>query len=264
MSSNRVDEARRLFDPTHADHDPDVPIWVKRLDNSPELWDVYLDWAESRIADEREAVPSAGGDTTAVDESWLEELPPLVRAAARGDDQTVETLLAAGSDPNEADSDGWSALHAAAARDHHKVVQRLLAAGATVDARTRDGFTPLLNAASAGRAVIESLLGAGADPSAQEERLGWRPLDRYAEHANAAGVELVIAAGVPVDAEDFGGTTALADAAEAGCGECVELLLAAGADAKRTFDGETPADLAEKHGHTALARRLADAANGRG
>ncbi len=74
----------------------------------------------------------------------------------------------------------------------------------------------------------------------------------------------MLAAGVPVDAEDFGGTTALADAAEAGCGECVELLLAAGADPTRAFDGETPADLADKHGHTALARRLTEAADSRG
>lgn len=132
-----------------------------------------------------------------------------------------------------------------------------------VNARTRDGFTPLLNAASAGRTTIALLLKAGADPTAQERGLGWRPLDRYAEHGNAPGVELVLAAGVPVDADDFGGGTALADAAEAGCGECVDLLLAAGADPTRTFDGETPADLAGKHGHAVLSRRLADAATSR-
>lgn len=131
-----------------------------------------------------------------------------------------------------------------------------------MDARTEDGFTPLLNAASAGRPVIEALLTAGADAAAQERRLGWRPLDRFAEYANAAGVELVLKAGADVDAEDFTGGTALSDAAEAGCEECVELLLAAGADATRTWDGASAAELAKKRGFTRLAERLTQATNG--
>jgi ankyrin repeat protein len=191
-----------------------------------------------------------------VDDAWLDELPPLVQAAAKGDNDAVERLLDGGADANEADPSGWIALHAAATRDHPYVVRRLLSSGADANARTRDGFTPLLNAAAAGRAVIEALLEAGADPAAQESRLGWRPLYRFAEYASAAGVELVL----KVDAEDLDGGTALAAAAESGCAECVELLLAAGADASRAWDGRSAADLARKHGFTTLAERLAQAA----
>jgi ankyrin repeat protein len=198
-----------------------------------------------------------------VDEAWLDELPPLVRAAATGDDREVERLLACGADPNEADTSGWTALHAAATRNHVDVVHRLLSWGADVDARAEHGFTPLLNAAAAGHLVIEALLAAGADATAQESRLGWRPLDRFADHANAAGIELVLKAGADVDAEDFSGGTALASAAEAGCEECVELLPAAGADAARTWDGESPADLAREQGFTRLAERLTRAATSR-
>jgi ankyrin repeat protein len=196
-----------------------------------------------------------------VDDAWLDELPPLVRAAARGDDGEVARLLARGTDPNEADITGWTALHAAATRDHADVVRRLLAVGATVDARSDDDFTPLLNAVSAARPVIEALLAAGADVEAQESQLGSRPLDRFAGYANVAGVELVLKAGAEVDAEDFSGGTALADAAEAGYVECVELLLAAGADATRTWDGESAADLARRQGFSELAERLEQAAS---
>lgn len=69
--------------------------------------EVYMERLESQIDEGACGLLRVGGDTTAVDDSWLEELPPLVRASARGDDQAVETLLAAGSDPNEADGDGW-------------------------------------------------------------------------------------------------------------------------------------------------------------
>jgi ankyrin repeat protein len=194
-------------------------------------------------------------------EAWLDELPPLVRAAAKGDDREVERILARGTDPNEADSSGWTALHAAATRNHVDVVRRLLSSGADVDARTEDGVTPLLNAACAGRPVIEALLAAGANAAAKDRGQGWRPLDRFADYANAAGVELVLKAGADVDAEDFNGGTALANAAEAGCEECVELLLAAGVDATRTWDGASAADLARRHGFTRLAERLAQAAS---
>lgn len=52
------------------------------------------------------------------------------------------------------------------------------------------------------------------------------------------------------------------DAAEAGSIECIKLLLQAGADPSLTSEGETAADLALKHGHTAAARILQDAMPG--
>jgi len=195
-------------------------------------------------------------DTANVEPDWRESLPPLVRAAEAGDGVAVERLLASGSDPDEADEDGWSALHAAAARDHPAVVAQLLQAGAAVDAREQHGFTPLLNTASAGPEVIEQLLAAGADPMAQDDRFRWRPLDRYAAHANVAGVRLVLAAGARAD---LPGCSALGDAAEAGCAECVELLLSAGADPAQTWDDQSAAELAAKHGHLELSRRLSQA-----
>jgi ankyrin repeat protein len=78
-----------------------------------------------------------------VDDDWLDELSPLVRAAATGDRANVAEQLAVGVDPNQAAQDGRSALHAAATFDHTEIVVLLLDAGAAVGARTDNGFTPL-------------------------------------------------------------------------------------------------------------------------
>jgi hypothetical protein len=190
-------------------------------------------------------------------DEWIDELPALVRAAAQGNISGTADLLRTGSDPNEADEDGWTALHAAAVFNHLQIVKLLLQAGAAVDTRTHRGFTPLLNAARAEGPVVTALLNAGADPAAQEAGLGWRPLDRVAEYANARAVQLLLDAGAEVDAQDFSGQTALMAAAEAGSTECVELLLRAGANAAVTCDGQTASSLAARQGHHTLAAYLA-------
>lgn len=194
------------------------------------------------------------------DPELLSRVPPLVRASALGDLCAVDHLLEE-ADPDEADEDGWSALHAAAVFDRPDVVQRLLSAGATVDARSDGGFTPLLNAARASPPVLRALLAAGADPDARAD-IGWRPIDRLAEHGNAAGLRVLLeATRQHVDVRDSEhDSTALMDAAEAGSLDCVELLLHAGADPSLTSEGRTAADLALKHGHAALARILRSAA----
>ena len=190
-------------------------------------------------------------------DEWINELPALVRAAVKGNVSETAGLLRTGSDPNEADGDGWTALHAAAVFNHLQIVKLLLQAGAAVDTRSHGGFTPLLNAAQAEAPVVAALLDAGADPAAQEAGLGWRPLSRFAEYANAPAVRLLLDAGAEVDAGDFSGATALMDAAEAGSAECVELLLRAGADPAMTCKGQTASALAARHGHHALAAYLA-------
>jgi ankyrin repeat protein len=184
-------------------------------------------------------------------------VPELVACAARGKTEAVAGLLASGADPNTADEEGWTALHAAAVFDHLPVVRLLLEAGAAVDPRSADGFTPLLNGARASADVVDALLAAGADPNAHDERLGWRPLDRFADYGNVDGIRLVLAAGAEVDARDFAGATALMAAAENGEADCVALLLDHGADASiRTEDGSTAASLAARRGHHALAATI--------
>lgn len=187
------------------------------------------------------------------DPAWVEQLPPLVRAAHLGDAAAVGMLLDSGVDPQQSDDEGWSALHAAAASNSVEVVQHLIRAGSVVDARTADGFTPLLNGAKAGPDLVTALLSAGADPMAQDYRNGWRPLDRFAEYGNAAAIRLLLKAGVEVNPPGPNSGTALMDAVEAGSLECVQILLDAGADPAVEIGGDTGYSLALHHGHNEIA-----------
>ena len=59
-------------------------------------------------------------------------LPELVYWASLGDLEQVEQLLEDGTDPNQTDDEGYSALQAAAENDHLAVVQLLVSKGANV------------------------------------------------------------------------------------------------------------------------------------
>ncbi len=59
-------------------------------------------------------------------------LPELVYWASLGDVEQVQQLMAAGTDPNQTDDEGYSALQAAAENDHLAVVQLLVSKGANV------------------------------------------------------------------------------------------------------------------------------------
>ncbi|MCU4482470.1 ankyrin repeat domain-containing protein [Acinetobacter ursingii] len=59
-------------------------------------------------------------------------LPELVYWSSLGDVEQVEQLLAEGTDPNQTDDDGYSALQAAAENDHLAVVKLLVGKGANV------------------------------------------------------------------------------------------------------------------------------------
>lgn len=90
-------------------------------------------------------------------------------AAIDGDVEAARALLAAGSDPDAQDAQGWSPLHFAAQASAAAVVEVLLAAGASTELRDSHGNTPLFRAVFNSRgdgATIAALRAAGADPLA--------------------------------------------------------------------------------------------------
>lgn len=87
----------------------------------------------------------------------------LMAAARFNQPEVVARLLAAGADPNLADSDGLTALHFAAERDSAAVAALLLDAGADVQICSLREVTPLDLALFAGaRQTIDLLTGRGA------------------------------------------------------------------------------------------------------
>jgi ankyrin repeat protein len=64
-------------------------------------------------------------------------------AAARGHIKAVKQHLAAGTDVNAKDNDGWTPLHKAAWGGHKEIAELLIAKGADVNANDIIGRTPL-------------------------------------------------------------------------------------------------------------------------
>ncbi|MEB3754564.1 ankyrin repeat domain-containing protein [Acinetobacter sp. MD2(2019)] len=68
-------------------------------------------------------------------------LPELVYWASLGDAAQIEQLLSVGTDPNQTDDEGYSALHAAAENNYLAVVKLLIQHGA--DATYKSEYSAL-------------------------------------------------------------------------------------------------------------------------
>ena len=166
---------------------------------------------------------------------------PVAEAAARGDLESVRTLLRDGADVNAAQGDGMTALHWAALRGDAEMVSVLVYAGANVASTTRLGaYTPLHLASRDGRAeAVTLLIEAGSDPDAAATT-GVTPLHFAAAGGDVPTLTSLLEAGVEVDArENSNGQTPLIFAAAAGRLDAVRALIAHGADvsiASRVLD----------------------------
>jgi uncharacterized protein len=140
---------------------------------------------------------------------------PIFKAAAAGQQETVESELAEGARVNDQDAEGFGALHHAAYGGHEELCLYLLDQGALINLVSATGDTPLLLASSAG-------------------------------HENV--VKLLIEKDAKLDPRSANGMTALLKASFSGHAEVVEVLLEAGADASvKDARGRTALELAEKY-----------------
>ncbi len=186
----------------------------------------------------------------------------LLRAAADGKPREVERLLAAGADPDEADTGGRTAVTHAAYGGHAEVVRLLLGAGADVDRQDANRANPLLSTGETGFLdVLEEVL--RADPDlARTNRFGGTALIPAADRGHVAIVRRLLRTDVDVDHVNDLGWTALLEAVILGDGgpahtEIVRLLLDAGADPEvADREGVTPLEHARAAGYDKIARLL--------
>ena len=152
----------------------------------------------------------------------------LEAASLEGHGSVVTLLLGARADVNVADSNGWTALHNAVSSGHLNVSRNLLEARADINATTIDGSTALHLVADADPKVDFKLI-AGSD--AQGRTSFFAP----------ALVQCLCAAGANVDQASNDGSTPLHEAATVVASSTVLALRSNGANAAAVDkEGRTP------------------------
>ncbi|XP_022751651.1 potassium channel AKT1-like [Durio zibethinus] len=172
----------------------------------------------------------------------------LCFAAARGDDLLLQQLLRRGSDPNEQDNSGRTALHIAASNGSDHCVSLLLEYGVDPNIRDPEGSVPLWDAIMGKHeSVIKLLVENGAT-------LSYGDVGQFAcsavEQNNLDLLKDIVKYGGDVTQPKSNGTTAIHAATCEGNVEMVRFLLQQGADIDaKDSDGWTARAMADHQGH---------------
>src|SRR5262245_30913488 len=156
--------------------------------------------------------------------------PSLIDAAKNTDRGTLRLLVQQGTNVNQTEADGTTALHWASYRDDLESAEILIRAGAKVNAANDLGATPLWTASLNGSAaMVRRLLQAGANPNIPL-LLGETPVMVASRSGNSEIVEQLLAKGADVNARAARGQTALMWAVAQRHPDVVGVLLAHGAN----------------------------------
>ncbi|WP_265023276.1 ankyrin repeat domain-containing protein [Wolbachia endosymbiont (group A) of Epistrophe grossularia] len=183
----------------------------------------------------------------------LQNTDELLKAAGRGDIDTVNDLINQGASVNATDQDGKTPLHCAAKNSHEEVVESLLGKdGIDVNLADKNKDTPLHSVLKKGNIdinVLNALLRKeGIDVNLADKNKD-TPLHSVLKKDNIdinVLNALLGAEGIDVNIEDkYEKKTPLHLAAQDNNQEIVEDLIRAGADVnKKDKNGDTPFDLA--------------------
>lgn len=158
----------------------------------------------------------------------------LFDASLSGDITRVNSLLAAGVDPNSSNANRTSALTAAACNGHLAVVRALIARGALVTTSDNQGFSPLyLSCYKGHEAIVRELVNASPPPNVSQPTAdGTTPLHAASLCGYAEIVRMLLDKGAEVNARNHGFHTPLGHALGAAIdtSEVQMLLEAAGGE----------------------------------
>jgi uncharacterized protein len=175
--------------------------------------------------------------------------PAIIDAVRKGDLEALRSLIQKGTNVNEAEPDGATALHWAAYRDDLQSADALLKAGAKPNAANDLGATPLWTAAQNGsEAMVKRLLAAGGNPNLALLS-GETPLMVAARTGSAPVVELLLAKGADINAAGTRKQTALMWAVAQKHPEVVKVLLARGANIHARSATWTDVEAVPPHGY---------------
>ncbi|MCP4316718.1 MAG: hypothetical protein GY789_12085 [Hyphomicrobiales bacterium] len=160
---------------------------------------------------------------------------PLMKAAALGDYGEADRLINSGSDVNETNESGCTALTWAAMSQNENLVDRLIQGGADVNRPDSMGLTALMVASSAPSiGIVSALIDAGADVNAaqtgQTSAKGFTSLMYAAANDRPRIVKYLLDSGASIGATELLGRTALAVAASRASVPLITVLIEAGAN----------------------------------
>jgi uncharacterized protein len=195
-----------------------------------------------------------------------EPVRAMQEAAARGDAETLQRLIAAGVSLESANAAGETPLLLAVKHNHLAAATLLIDAGSNINAQAANKDSPWLLAGALGRTeMLRHMIPKGPD-FALRNRFGGNALIPACERAHVETVKLLLTTRIDVNHINDLGWTCLLEIVILGDGgprhvEVARLVLAAGADPKiADKDGVSPLTRARRKGQTEIARLIEAAA----
>ncbi|KAF7358512.1 HET-domain-containing protein [Mycena venus] len=180
--------------------------------------------------------------STSVNQADKDGWTALHRALSKGRLDIAQLLIECSTFVDQANKDGWITLHYALSKDHLDIAQLLIECSTSINQADKHGWTTLHLASSKGHLNIVQLLMKHSASVNQADKDGWTALHLASSGGHLNIAQLLIECSASVNQADKDGWTALHLASREGHLDIVQLLIECSASIKQ----------AEKHGWTAL------------